>query len=306
MSAGARPGGKTSPWGGLVRALGIRVARRAALVLLLVVALAVLLFGEGLGWFPGNEPSGAAAVHQVEGPRGNSTADAVPQTASPAGETAGARDQQLVLLGVVRNAAALGSHGDGFAAARRLRATGLSAPLRDELSRAEQALELELLRELAHARELLRLGRVHSARAALDVLLAGTDPDVVRILREDCSRNGLPDLASAEPLPGPEVVPMPLPRGRAVVVVRGGTESRTIVADADPTVVTVRLQRPEGVSWPRVPVTQLELPDPRAPEALAMAEAAVLAGDPVLARLWLACCVQVPGGVELARRLLGR
>jgi len=300
---------------GLVRAFVrwfvVRLGRRLLGVALVLLVLAVALFGDGLGWFPGSrgpQPDPAVPPREpLDDRREARPADAPPSPPAPGpGEGAAQADQRSTLWSVVRTAPASGTLADGFDAVRRLRAMNLPAGEREDLVRAEAGLELALVRELAHLREQLRLGSVHAARAVLVSLLAAGDPDVRRIVREDSVRSGIPDLGAATLPAWPEVVPAPLARGRAVVVVRDGASSRTVVADAQPDAVTVRLQGPDGVSWPLVSVTRLELPDPLAAEALALAHAARRAGDGTLARLWLACCVQLPGGADLGRGLLQR
>ncbi len=289
----------------LVRWLAVSLVRRMLVVLALLLALAVLLFGDGLGWFPGRADQGLEPVVRDNPPDTSATPDP-PPPGPGLGETAAQADQRIVLWSLVREATALGALADGFDAVRRLRAMPFSSGEREALARAEAALELALVRELAELRELLRQGHVHGARASLAMLLEGGDPDLARIVREDCARNGMPDFTVTAVPDWPEVDPAPLARGRAVVVVREGASVRTLVADARPGFVTVRLQQPEGVSWPLVPVTRIELPEPSAAEALALAHAARGAGDGRLARLWLGCCLQLGGGEELGGRLRGR
>lgn len=302
---------RRGPVRAFARWFAVRLVRRLVGVALVLLALAVVLFGDGLGWFPGSrgpEPDPKAQPGEPRDPPGNvQPADAPTSPPGPGpGETAAQADQRTTLWSLVRGAVATGAHADGFDAVRRLRAMQLPEGQREDLARAAAQLELSLVRELAQLREQLRRGQVHMARATLAALLAGDDPDVLRIVREDCARSGVPDLGATALPAWPDVVPAPLARGRAVVVVRDGASVRTVVADAQPDAVTVRLQRPEGVSWPRVPVTQLELPEPAAAEALALAHAARRAGDGTLARLWLACCLQLPGGAEAGRGLLAR
>lgn len=302
MTGQPQPQAAQGPLRALVRWFAVRLLRRMLVVVAMLLALAVLLFGDGLGWFPGRGTQGQDPIVHDDPP---ATPDAPPAEPGPGGSAVQA-DQRSVLWSLVREAASLGALADGFDAVRRLRAMPTSPAEREALARAEATLELALVRELAQLRELLRNGHVHAARAALAALLHGTDSDVVRIVREDCMRNGMPDLTATGEPSWPAVEPAPLARGRIVVLVREGSSSRTLVADARPGFVTVRLQRPEGVSWPLVPVTQVELPDPTAAEALAMAHAARGAGDAPLARLWLGCCLQLPGGEELAGGLRER
>lgn len=311
MSKELHPSPRRRPLRAFARWFAVRLGRRLAGVVLVLLVLAVALFGDGLGWFPGSRgPVPDPLSHPVEpldSPGMETPADAPIAPPAPGlGENAAQDDQRSTLWSLVRHAAAVGSHADGFDAVRRLRAMQLPEGQREDLARAEAALELSLVRELALLREQLRLGNVHAARGALAAQLAAGDPDVLRIVREDGVRCGVGDLAATTLPSWPDVLPAPLARGRAVVVVRDGTSSRTVVADAQPDAVTVRLQGPEGVAWPRVPVTQIDLPEPLAVEALALAHAARRAGDATLARLWLACCVQQPGGAQLGRGLMDR
>lgn len=310
MSTAPQQPARRGPVRASVRWFAVRLVRRLVGVALVLLALAVVLFGDGLSWFPGSRgpqpepdaqpaepPDASAKVKPADVPQ--------PPPAPGPGELAAHEDQRSTLWSLVRHAATVGALADGFDAVRRLRAMPLPAVEREQLARAEAGLELALVRELAQLREQLRLGNVHVARGALAALLAAGDPDVLRIVREDGVRCGVGDLGATTLPAWPDVVPAPLPRGRAVVVVRDGASQRTVVADAQADAVTVRLQRPDGVSWPRVPVTELDMPQPTAAEALALAHAAHRAGDGTLARLWLACCLQLPGGVELGRGLLG-
>lgn len=311
MSKELQPPTRRRPVRAFVRWFAVRLGRRLAGVVLVLLVLAVVLFGDGLGWFPGSrgpmpDPD-AHALDPLEPPGKAKPADApiAPPAPGP-GENAARDDQRSTLWSLVRHAAAVGSHADGFDAVRRLRAMHLPEGQRADLARAEAALELSLVRALAQLREQLRLGSVHAARFELASLLAAGDPDVLRIVSEDSVRCGVGNLGATTLPNWPDVLPAPLARGREVVVVRDGTSSRTVVANAQPDAVTVRLQGPDGVSWPLVPVTQIDLPEPLATEALALAHAARRAGDATLARLWLACCVQLPGGAQLGRGLLDR
>lgn len=81
----------------------------------------------------------------------------------------------------------------------------------------------------------------------------------------------------------------PLARDRAVRALLGGVLLAGRVVDSRADSVTLRVPGPDGVTWPTLPAAACEPVDPTAAEAVEMAWTALHAGDPLLARLWLAC-----------------
>jgi len=99
-------------------------------------------------------------------------------------------------------------------------------------------------------------------------------------------------------LPWP--IAAPLPRDRVVRALLADGPATGRVVDGRSDQVTLRMETPHGVTFPTLAVTACEPVDPSAAEAVELALAALQAGQPLLARLWL-CCAGLRGDITSPR-----
>ena len=84
----------------------------------------------------------------------------------------------------------------------------------------------------------------------------------------------------------PWPIPAPLPKERSVRVRLPEAITAGRIVDSRSDQATVRIQGPQGVTFPTLPVAACEPIDPTPAEAIEMGLAALHAGDGLLARLW--------------------
>ncbi|MCA8949026.1 MAG: hypothetical protein KDE27_05955, partial [Planctomycetes bacterium] len=148
-------------------------------------------------------------------------------------------------------------------------------------------------------------GEVLAAHAAATAGL--DDPPFRRELERALTDAGAAGDPTASPTADPSVWPLPerLPRERAVRVRLASGAAEGAIVDAGAERVTVRVRSDRGLTFPTVELTACEPIDPTAAEAAELGFAALHAGDPLLARLWLACAQSriPPSGSQRAARL---
>lgn len=259
---------------------------------------------------PGPEAAGTTALagRQTPAPL-DPAAEVVSAAPQPPGGAAPGpagidNDRFASLLSLVDLRLAQGEVGRALAVLAELTPERLSAQQRDEVRQRRQLAEQALGTSTAEVRAWLRSGDVRLATAAVRALAAGGAATAALLAELPCG--AAPD----RPAPdndGSWRQPEPLAKGRAVRLLVGGTRRVGTVVDSRSDRVTLRVATGQGVTFPTVELGAVEPLDPTADEAVAMAWAALHAGDPLAARLWLACAElragdQPPAGVaELAR-----
>ncbi|MCA8973754.1 MAG: hypothetical protein KDC98_03485, partial [Planctomycetes bacterium] len=140
----------------------------------------------------------------------------------------------------------------------------------------------------------LREGRVLAARAMVATARAGVPAvELAMALREAGLLSLLDGPATAEPSRWP--MPAPLDKDRLVRAVMADRTMVGRVVDSRSDRITLRVEAGRGQTFPTVPMTACEPVDVLPREAAEMGFAALHAGDPVLARLWLGCAMLRPG-----------
>ena len=209
-------------------------------------------------------------------------------TATPTPPTVDA-DRFASLKSVVERGLLEQRFAEARAALEVLRTLPLSSAQTGEIERLQDALGSGLSAAASALVDLVRAGSVLSARGMLRQY--GDDPAEQLALQAALRAIGLgPDLTSA---PTEErsrwPLPAPLEKDR---LVRASLTDRTVlgrVVDSRPERITLRVAGPRGLTFPTVRTVACEPVEVDAAEATEMAFAALQAGDPVLARLWLGC-----------------
>lgn len=224
-------------------------------------------------------------------------APSVDTPAAPTGETAGIDlDRFDSLLSLVDLRLAQDAPSQALAVLGDLQRLGPSAEQRSALatrrSRAVAALDALVVR-IAGA---LAAGEVSGAAAIAGELLAAGDDAAAAL-------SGLPGpawrlAAQAAPWRQPE----PLVKGRSVRVRLGGIARVGTIADCRSDRATVRLAHGQGVTFPTVPLWQIEPLEPTADEAAALGWACLAAGEVVVGRCW-AHVARLRGGGPAAAAL---
>ncbi|HEB52996.1 MAG TPA: hypothetical protein ENI87_07070 [bacterium] len=258
-------------------------------------ALLLLLIGHGLGWF-GSAPQQKPQPEPQPKPQREGRPD-VGRTGSmdlastigapPAVADAGlARDRFSSLLSLVQSHLVAGSFEQARRAASRLAARELSERQRERLAALVAAIDDGFRAAEAEVLAHVQNGDLLAAeRAAAKLWPEGGS--VGEVIAAGASGLGLPRDWSATPATEPVPAPLPLGRGRAVrVVYRDRIVAGQVAREADGQ-VTVQVRLPRGQSFPTVPRVCCEPSESSAAEAVEMGLAALGAGQPRLARLWL-------------------
>ena len=264
---------------------------------------AILLLGRGLGLLP------TAPISPP--PAGTAPKAAAPTPAPPpvGGQTPGIDEDRLQrALSGGRAALLDGRLGGGFLDLDELLGSELSPGQRAAVESSRQQLELALAASCGELAQQLQGGRLLRARAILGALLQRPHVAVTAALAALAQQHGWPALAADAA--GDDYVPEPvaLPAGRAVRAQHRGQEVEAPVVDATPAEVTLRLHGQGGVTFPSLPVVQVEPLQPTAGEAAELGLAALRARDGLMARLWLCFAIEHGGGGRTAelRQLLAK
>lgn len=189
--------------------------------------------------------------------------------------------------------------------AARLLALSLDPAQRAVVAARGEALERSLSTTVAEVVAALSAGQVIAAEATLATLLAEDPAPVLPLLWPQLRLPGTgADLDHVPPQDGaPWPLPQPLPKQRAVRMVRDGVPVVGRVVDSRAERITLRLEAGGVVLFPAVPVVDCEPVDATAAEAVEMAFAALHGRRPRLARLWLSCAILRGGETAAAERL---
>jgi hypothetical protein len=242
-----------------------------------VLCFLALLLGRGAGLFPS-----PGAVTGTPPPPAPAAEQRVPD-ASPVPDEGDSKGVQADPLHSLRSTV------DAAVRAGRLGAAygSLAALPPAELPAVRARLDVELERNLTALAEELAQGRALAARQRLHLLLQERSPEVDAALARFCQGHAMPPFTT--PASGAAVpVPEPLPRDLLLRSERLGTAAGRVV-DARADEVTVRAVDQGGVTFPTLPVTEVEPVHPNAVLAAELGFAALRAGDALLARCWLAC-----------------
>jgi hypothetical protein len=259
-----------------------RRRRKRWLALLLLLALLAVLLGRGLGLFPS---PGRTTGTSLPAPAQDQRTEA--RTSSDDQENGnGVQSDQLHSLRSTMTAASrAGRIGAAYAALASLQQAALPQP---QLLAARAQLDADLEQALRALAEEFEQGRVLAARQRLRLLLQDGSAEVRTALDRCCTAHSWPAFAAPAPraaVPSPE----PLPRDLLLRSDRQGTVFSGRVVDARAGEVTVRVADSTGVTFPTLPLTEVEPVHPNAVLAAELGLAALRAGDALLARCWLAC-----------------
>ncbi|MBL9078628.1 MAG: hypothetical protein JNL08_14050 [Planctomycetes bacterium] len=202
-------------------------------------------------------------------------------------------DRLHTLLSLVASRRAAGELGAALAAVQRAAALPLAAAQREAVQQAQQQVDGAWHDACERLQAALAEGRVLLVAAVLDDLLRDADAAFAARCAEQLQLAGgaLDRAPAAGPLPWP--VAAPLPRDRGVRTRLAGAEVTGRVVDGRADQVTLRVETEHGVTFPTVPVVQCEPTVPTADEAVEQGFAALQAGQPRLARLWLAAARRI-------------
>jgi hypothetical protein len=231
------------------------------------------------------------------GAPGRPLADAPMQPAVPSAETVGIEfDRFASLLSLVDLRLDQGAPGQALAVLADLQRLGPNVDQRAALAarraRAVGGLDAGVTRVVAR----LAAGEVHAAAALVgELLAAGEDAEAALAQLEG---PGWRLVAEGSPWRQAE----PLPKGRSVRVRLASVARVGTVADCRSDRATVRIAHGQGVTFPTVPLWQLEPVDPSVEEAVALGWACVAAGEVVMARCW-AQVARLRGGGAAAAEL---
>lgn len=212
-------------------------------------------------------------------------------------------DRFASLLAMVEARTVEGRFGRALAAAEHLRTQALDADQAAVVAVAAGAVERRLAEAARGAVDALRGGAVLEARRRLDALLADESARVLERIGPTLAAAGLQADPRAMPARGERPWPLParMPRQRLVRVDRGTEAVVGRVVDARSDQVTLRVETPRGVTFPTVAAAACEPVDATGPEAVEMGLAALHAGEPLLARLWLAAARLRGAAADLPR-----
>lgn len=230
-------------------------------------------------------------------------ANAPPATALPAAlplaapdavlpPAAGDADRFACLLALVQSRGALRRFGDAETALGALAGTDLAPGQAAQVRRLGDGLARQRRQAAAEVAAQVRQGRVLAVRAALapQDLASPFGAELAAALAAGFADWCAPPTADRAHWP----VPAPLAREAHVRTVLAAQPAIGVVVDSRSDAVTLRVETTRGQTFPTVPVVGCEPVAADAPTAGEMGFAALQAGDPVLARLWL-CAARARG-----------
>ncbi len=304
--------------------------RRRSRAVLVLVAIACVLAGRGLGWFggggeaaPATSPPAGPEPHEVVvapvvvpldpaptpvgEPASVATASVATAPAAPASESAATMpapmpappaaagidsDRFASLLSLVAARQQQGELGGALAALQRALVLPLDATQRETVQARADEVRAALDRACEQIANAVGTGDVLAAHSSAQKLLAeGAElarPALAASLH--CAAESLDRVPERGAMPWP--IAAPLARDRVVRVRLAAGPATGRVVDGRSDQVTLRVETEHGVTFPTLAVTVCEPVDASAAEAVELALAALQAGEPLLARLWLCCANQ--------------
>jgi len=267
---------------------------------LAVAALLLLLLGRGLGLLP----TGSGESRQTEPGSSVAAGPRSRPSSSDGGEAASALDDRdAALVSAVRQALAEGRVAAAGHALATLRALGGAG------SRVLPDLESAVQRGVAQGCDgiasAIEAGEIFRAERQLAALLDGGDAGADKALAALAAARGWPALdGEARAAARMPAVTAPFGGDRAVIWCVGDGEpvGARVVSVRDGEAV-LKLVSPRGVTFPSVPLWQLEPESPSPAEAAALGQLALQAGHVRRARLWCACALARGGAPPLIAAL---